>query len=389
MIPDVVDLEMRGGSHPHPEMDTIERQIAEQAFQLTLSNPIFAERGYAWSYKWVYFHNVWQSRDPKIIDLWYRLEPYPRFLEVEVTQMCHLKCVQCEHTYWNEPDSMLSYNDFTKIIDQFPDLIWLSPNALGEPFLNKDFWRMLEYGRAKGTLGEIYSNTSMLKPSDMRRFVDMGLEYFKFSFDAPTKETYEKIRVGINFDTVVENIVALHEYKLKKHTPFPKLQIHYLVMKDTIREAPKMLDFLHDLHIDVDAVMYSRLLWNFPEIENQYIEFPQILATELLKKGERLRIPVCFNEDAFGNKPPVNDWLAGQMPYVFPDVTVISCCCHNERNQRQWQRETSMGNIFDAPFREIWRGERYTQLRRELRAKNISGASKPCQICNIYNREVK
>ncbi len=389
MVPPTVDIEMRGGSHPHPEMDALELQIAEQAFQLCLQDPVFAERGYAWSYRWCYFHTIWQSRDPKIIDLWYRLEPYPRFLEVEATQTCNLKCVQCEGTYWNEPPTMLSLNDFKNIVDQFPDPVWISPNALGEPFLNRDFWGMLEYGRSKGALGEIYSNTSMLTPRDMRRFVDMGLEYFKFSLDAATKETYEKVRVGINHDQVIENLIALHEYKLKRHSPFPKIQIHYLVFKDTVAEAPKMLDFLHGLKVDIDAVMYSRLLWNFPEIADRYIEVPPELPAQLVEKGRQLNINVCFNEDIPQNQPPANECLAFQMPYVFPDGTVIPCCAANERNQRQWQRENSMGNILDTPFREIWSGERYIKLRQSLREKRISEASKMCAMCNIYNKDVK
>ncbi len=389
MIPAAVDIEMRGGSHPHPEMDTLETQIAEQAFQLTLQEPIFAERGYRFAYNWTYFHTIWQSRDPKIIDLWYRLDPYPRFLEVEATQACNLRCVQCEHTYWNEPPTMLTFDNYRKIIDQFPDLVWCSPNALGEPFLNPDFWRMLEYGRSKGALGEIYSNTSMLTPKDMRRFVDMGLEYFKFSIDAATKETYEKTRVGINHDQVIENLVALHEYKLKRHTPFPKIQIHYLVFKDTLVEAPQMLDYLHNLNIDIDSVMYSRLLWNFPEIADRYIEVPPELPAQLVEKGRKLNLNVCFNEDIPQNQPPANECLAWQMPYIFPDGTVISCCCHNEANRRQWQREHSMGNIFQKPMREIWRDKPYTQLRKQLRLGNIPQASPCCAICNIYNREVK
>ncbi len=387
LLPDTVDFEMRGGNHPDQEMDGFERGIASQAYNMTVGNPVFAERGYKWAYNWVYFHTIWQSRDPRIINLWYRLEPYPRFLEVEATQACHLKCIQCENTYWDEPKTMLSFDDYKRIVDQFPDLVWCSPNGLGDPFLNKDFWRMLEYDKSRGTCGEIYSNTSLLKPSDMGRFVDLGLEYFKFSIDAATKETYEKVRVGIDYDVVIDNLVALHEWKLKRHSIFPKIHIHYLVMKDTVGEAKQMLDFLHSLKIDVDEIMYSRLLHNFPEIKEQYIEFPPTLGVELQEYGRKLGIKVTFNEDSVVDKPPANECLAFQMPYIFPDGTVIPCCCMNEQNRRQWQRDNSMGNIFQTSFREIWYGERYNKLRRLLREGHIIDASPMCAICNIYDGE--
>ena len=66
-------------------------------------------------------------------------------MEIEVTTRCNLKCIICEHTYWDEPNRDMSFEQFKGIVDQFPKLKWIGLTGIGESFINKDFMKMLRY----------------------------------------------------------------------------------------------------------------------------------------------------------------------------------------------------------------------------------------------------
>lgn len=290
----------------------------------------------------------------------------------------------CEHTYWNEPIDELPLSMFKHVMDQFPDLKWAGNNALGDPFTNPDYMSMVKYLDDKQVAQELYTTSFLLSPEQMEEFTKLkSFLLLKFSVDGATKETYEKIRVGIDFDKVMRNIKAVDRFK-KKHGKFwPKVEFHYIIMKQNIHEAEMFLDLVDSLDIHCGNVMFSRLLHQFPEAKDIYCDVPQDLVEKLVKKGESLGIPVSVNGDARNKKPPANECTQWQMPYFFPDGTVIPCCCMNEQNRRQWQREHSMGNVFQKPFREIWNDTPYKTLRSNLWTKHIKEASPMCAMCNI------
>ena len=53
------------------------------------------------------------------------LAPYPTQIEVEVTTRCHLKCAFCEHRYWTEKPTDMSFDNFKYLVGQFPRLKWV------------------------------------------------------------------------------------------------------------------------------------------------------------------------------------------------------------------------------------------------------------------------
>lgn len=385
-VPEIVDFEMRGGQHPDPEMNALGELLVREAYTRVLLNPAWMELGFKRAYNLLHMTTLYGTRDPSIIRLLYRVQPYPSYVEMEVTQKCPLRCIMCEHTYWDEGEDQLSLERFKYAMDQFPDLKWAGINALGDPFTNPEYGEMVKYLDEKAVCQELYLSSALLKEKDMRQFTERrGLVFLKFSFDAATKETYGKIRVGASFDQVVANIKAFDKYKRDAGKYWPELQFHYIVMKQNIHEAEQFLDFVDGLEINCANVMYSRLLHNYPEVKDVYEEIPDELLIRLKAKSQKLGIPVSFSQDIGATKPPASNCTSWLMPYIFSDGTVISCCCMNEQNRRGWQRVTRMGNVFEKRMREIWVDKPYVQLREKLRMKKPLEAHPVCRICNIYD----
>jgi MoaA/NifB/PqqE/SkfB family radical SAM enzyme len=208
----------------------------------------------------------------------------------------------------------------------------------------------------------------------------------KFSFDGATKETYEKVRPGVSFDKVVSNIKALDRYKRQRGKLWPKIEFHYLLLKQNLHEAEQFIEFIDSLDINCSGIMFSKLLHYYPEIEGIYTEIPEGLGEKLIEKGKNYGIPVYFNGDTLENKPAANMCTQWLMTYVFPDGTVIPCCNPNEANVRYKQREWSMGNVFETPFREIWEGEKYKKLRKTLMMGDKENYMPVCKnLCAIHN----
>jgi radical SAM protein with 4Fe4S-binding SPASM domain len=91
---------------------------------------------------------------------------------------------------------------------------------------------------------------------------------------------------------------------------------------------------------------------------------------------------MVWGADVPTSKPPARNCVSWTMPFIFVTGDVIPCCATNEGNKRQFQKETSMGNIFKQPFREIWYGEKYNALRRKL----FSGGVPPqCAACPVFD----
>jgi len=377
------DLVMRGGDNPNEEINAIEKQIAQVALQRFATNAVFAEKGLRWSYNWTHFNTFWMAKNPQIIDLLYKHEPYPQYLEVEITTVCNLKCRICEHTYWDEPARNMTFDQFKYIIDQFPDLKWLGMTGIGESFLNPDFLKMVEYVKRRGIYVELYDSFYFIDDESARRLVELGVEKIFASIDGATKETYEKIRVGSDFDKVWENVKHLDKWKKRLKSYFPELCFHYIVTKDNIREVIDYLELLRSLKLDVQFVQYTRMLHAYPEVRDMFVEIPEKTLQDITKRANELGIQIGWNATVPQIKPPMETCVAWWMPFVFVTGEVIPCCCLNEQNDRPWQRETSLGNIFEKPFREIWYGEEYTKMRRALLEKRVPRNCARCSICEV------
>ena len=330
-----LDLAMRGGDNPDQEINELEKRIAQGALQRFEMNPVFTDKGLRWTYYWTHFNVFWMSKDPKIIDLLYTKAPYPQYIEVETTTACNLQCRICEHTYWDEPNVHMTFPQFKHIVDQFPSLKWIGMTGIGEAWTNPEFERMLRYVKGKGIYVELYDSFFYTDDEKARLQVELGVEKIFVSLDAATKETYESIRVGSNWDLVTGNIVKLDKWKKRLHKYFPELCFHFIVTNDNIHEMVDYLDMIRELGVDVHFVQFTRMLHDFPEVKDQFVEIPEDIKEAVLKRGQELGIQVGWNATVPQHKPPASTCLAWWMPFVFVDGTVIPCCALNEQNDRR------------------------------------------------------
>ncbi len=378
-----LDYTIRGGCSPNPQTEIIELQVADVALKQYLSNTLYQKKGLKWTYNWFHFLTHYSTSDPQILKYLHEVRPYPSYIEIETTTHCNMECSICEHTYWDEECKHMSLENFNKILDQFPELKWIGVTGIGQSFLNKDFMPMMKGCKDRDIYVELFDNFRYLNYEKAKDMVKWGVDKIYVSLDAATKETYDKIRVNSDWDVVMKNIKNFDCAKKELNSYWPELWFHFVVCKDNIHECEKYLEMINDLNVDCKQVQFSRMLHKFKEIEDKFVEIPDGTKEKIIEKGKDLGIKVSWNIDSADVKCPLKSCALWTMPFIFVDGTVIPCCSMNEQNDRNWQRETSLGNIFKDDFRKIWYGDKYTKM-----CEGIMNGNPTCQCerCVIYDK---
>src|SRR5439155_26821469 len=105
-----------------------------------------------------------------------------------------------------EPPADLRLEQVKAIAAQFPVLERVVLHGIGEPLLNAEVFEIGEY--LKSRAATVAFNSDAISVTVMRAFrlIESGLDEYRVSMDAATRETYTKLRGVDQFDRVVANV---------------------------------------------------------------------------------------------------------------------------------------------------------------------------------------
>lgn len=185
---------------------------------------------------------------------------WPLRMEFNLSSVCNLQCIQCNgdlsssirlHREGRAPMSNPYDDRFFEDLEAFiPHLRW-AQFAGGEPFLAPEsfrVWEMVE--RLNPSLAcNVITNATQWnrRVSDVTERVPMG---FVFSLDAVTKELYESIRIGADFDSVMANVEYLRGVAAGHGTT---CSINFCLMAQNYRGFGDVLLFAEERGMKVDV----------------------------------------------------------------------------------------------------------------------------------------
>ena len=312
------------------------------------------------------------------------IRPYPEAIEVEVTTRCHLRCTMCEHTYWKEPSRDMSFDEFKRVIDQFPKLKWIGTTGIGSAFLNKDFVKMLRFLKGKDMFVELYDSFDLVDERIAEEIVDMGLDKIWISLDGATQEAYGQIRVGTSLAKVLKNLTTLMDIKERKRSPFPEVWFQVIVSKPNIKEMPQIVELVHSL-IRGRRYNYATLIfWTnilcFEEVRKMGTSIPDGIRKEVTELARRYHMYTTWNENVLPTHSPsyCARWNA---PFVLATGHIQPCCVINNANQRDHQKKYSFVNLFHDDFGAYWRSKEFRAFLKTLRSDRFPAI---CTYCRAY-----
>ncbi len=157
---------------------------------------------------------------------------YPPYLLIEPVSSCNLKCPFCFQTdksFTRKPYmGVIDLDFFKNIVDQADKLgtgaVTLA--SRGEPTMHKNFVEMLDYIGEKKNIFEVKTNTNgtRLNEKICHAIFRNKINLIVISSDHYIKKDYERLRLGSNFEKVVENVDRLFNIR-KEFYPDSKTEI--------------------------------------------------------------------------------------------------------------------------------------------------------------------
>ena len=269
--------------------------------------------------------------------------PYPLYVIVEPTNVCNLSCAMCPSRLQTRPRGVMALALWQKIMDEVADrspssVIW--PAIMGEALTDPDaFVKMLAYGRGKGL--DIIWNTNALLLDDhlIDEILALELREIIIGADAMTKETYEKIRVGGDFDAMMRNVHGL----LERRRGRTRVTLQFIEQEAnaTEREDFKQYWLSHGAVVKIRP----RLGWG------NGVDAPDLVLAQ---------------SDRIGPCP----WLIRTVSIHWNGI-VVQC-------DGDWDQKHPVGDLTKESLESIWRGE---LARRRQRHRQGEFDFEPCNAC--------
>jgi len=326
------------------------------------------------------------------------LAPRPAFLQIEPVGQCNLRCQMCPIQFRRDgpphgPPAFMSWDLYTRLIDQTAGLARLQLQGLGEPMMHPRFFDMVEYAVGLGIEVSTNTNLTLLNENRAERCVTSGLAELHASLDGASAETYERIRVRAYFDRVIDNLRRLMQARARLRSKTPSVRIVCVLMRQNLAELPDLVRLAAQLGID--SIFVQHLCHDFGEESLPAIYKPmrafveeQTLLTEDSERIERwfdearqaaaelgvvLRLPNPRLNSASGEKRCDWPWTGA---YVSFDGLAMPCCMVGTPDR------ATLGNFVKTPFDEVWNGRPYQDFREALRTDQPPSV---CQSCAVYH----
>ena len=320
----------------------------------------------------------------------------PVCLYLETTNRCNLLCTTCPRTYEElEPPADMSWELFTRIVDQVPDIARVVLHGIGEPMLVEDLPRMIRYLKARNVYVLFNTNGTVLTAKKGRELCATGLDELRVSLDAADAKTFLLIRGKDYFNRIVRNVRAFVKMQKDEGLEKPKVSLWLTGLKETVDQLPDFVRIAAD--IGVNEVYLQRLVYteegSFGMARPDQALFEQLTQREAekIESAETLArsLGIMFNAsgateagDSLASKSSSNPWSKCRRPWSLMYFTANGRalpCCIAPFAQKGYEHYT-LGDATQSDLREIWNGPAYQAFRAELHSDQPPNACANCGL---------
>jgi radical SAM protein with 4Fe4S-binding SPASM domain len=283
----------------------------------------------------------------------------PYHVMLEVTTKCNIKCRTCLRSKqeWGISDSDMDLDLFHLLIRnlKYPTR-FINFVGMGEQLLNPQIFDMMNLAKKKGFQISLTDNFTLVDKEVALKLLHSEIDYLYASFDSVSKDKFEKIRFGANFDEVVRNIKQFIEAKNQVKAKKPQVFFKSVISKKTVSEVPHLIEFAEELDLDgIDFCKEHSFYQNHTNDPNFYLQPKDLPPT---------KIEVILNE--MGRIYPCQA-LPGC--FVTFDGKVFPCDHMMQLLPRNSFARFQVGDIRFNTLAEIWRSEKYRRIRKNLASR--------------------
>lgn len=174
---------------------------------------------------------------------------FPAVVLIDNFNGCNLRCSMCDHKNMTRYRSVrkMKWDLYAKIIEE---IARENPGArvwqifFGDPFLCSDMPGRIRFAKEKGLRDVVLnSNGVLMTPEKSLAVIEAGLDAMYVGIDAATRQTYDRIRVGGDFDKAVRNVLAYRDQLRDKGNGQQKLFVQFVVSDENAGEVEAFKEF--------------------------------------------------------------------------------------------------------------------------------------------------
>jgi len=230
----------------------------------------------------------------------------------------------------------------------------------GEPFLNRDIGKMVEYAKKKKPSVRIFidSNLNVMSDEQIDLIVRNGVDVIKVSCDGATQDIYSKYRIGGDLSTVMGNVGKLIGKKRSLGKNEPRIIWKYLVFKHNESEVEKARQKASEMGIDFEA---SGMRVDCGKEIFEKVEDSVDRDREWIPESNEYNMYIDLSA---GKRTCEKPWRTVTINWN-GDVVTCGSVYDCERYK--------MGNILEQSFEEIWNGPAYIKARKIIVGSGSDG----------------
>lgn len=261
---------------------------------------------------------------------------------------CNARCVMCPYKIMTRPKVVMPMELFKKVADDCVThgVKVFDLNFYNEPLLDPLLFDRIKYLKERGVTVKFFSNGSVMDEKKVDGLLSSGLDMVNFSVDGASREVYEKIRVGLNYDRMIRNINWVLDERKKRGLTRPKINLVYTRQNlnfDEVEDFKKMWEGKVD-----------KIYWSLDDNRNN---------TGPLKFGLSVkRAPVAY--------PCLKLWTE---LVVMSDGRVALCCI-------DYDGKVILGDFNKQTLQEIWDSPVYKRIR-DLHVNYQADKIQLCKNC--------
>lgn len=278
-------------------------------------------------------------------------QEFPMMCVLSFVYICNAKCPYCPYTnseirsdYRDRP--FMNEDTFKIIADECGKYkAWIRLSGGGEPMLHPKALELIEYAKKAGARIGLITNGSRFTEETTKRLLEAGVDMIEFSVDAADPETYERVRKGLDWKTLLKNVQRMVD------------------MRDRLKSSSKIIaSGVNQDGVDIDAVAK---FWE-PRVDifqkRKYLTWgindPSMSAdaTPYLPPAERIPCPFLFER--------LNVDSRGKVMVCGFDIAAV----------------TDMGNVHEKSIKEIWHSEGF-EYYRKLHLEHRGDEIEMCRNC--------
>ncbi|MFC1967950.1 radical SAM/SPASM domain-containing protein [Chloroflexota bacterium] len=233
-----------------------------------------------------------------------------------------------------------------------------------EPLLDRRLFDWVEHIKARSpeTFCIVVTNGELLDRFGLVEMLQPGLDQLIISINAYTREVYQSINAGLNFDIVIKNI----QYLVSDRDMKPKVQLRFALSAKNAHEVKTAVDY-----------------WKTQGVRTKVRGITNRAGS--LENFEGLRV----GDNEYAGKVPWTVWhrlmstargfTGCDLPFYQMNILFngdIIVCPHD------WNRTTVVGNVKTSSLREIWNSERMNEIRQLILRKRYEMINS-CRECSL------